>query len=64
MDVALKGYMRHKMDPLFSEMQISREIKIHSSVNHPFVASFYGAFEDDDVGRGRRGEKRGLFVIR
>ena len=45
MNIALKCYLRDKIDPL-TLSQIQREMEIHASVSHPAITNFYGSFED------------------
>eukprot|EP00899_Mesostigma_viride_P008697 jgi/Mesvir1/17829/Mv12921-RA.1 len=46
-NMAMKMYHRHKMDP-FTEHQVRREIRIHSEVDHENIAMFYGHFDDGE----------------
>eukprot|EP00193_Tetraselmis_chui_P007044 CAMPEP_0177765576 /NCGR_PEP_ID=MMETSP0491_2-20121128/8065_1 /TAXON_ID=63592 /ORGANISM="Tetraselmis chuii, Strain PLY429" /LENGTH=900 /DNA_ID=CAMNT_0019281933 /DNA_START=177 /DNA_END=2879 /DNA_ORIENTATION=+ len=45
--VVIKLYLKDNLHPVCRQ-QIQREIAIHSTVSHPNIIDFYGAFEDAD----------------
>lgn len=46
--VAVKVYSISQLDEI-PRVQLSREIRLHSKINHPNIVQFYAAFVDEDV---------------
>ena len=48
MIVALKKIVKEKVKEYKMIRQLTNEIKIHLSLNHPNIVRFFGLFEDGD----------------